>query len=246
MKKTLSLFLLVLLVSICLVLSVSAASNNCVKITFTKMPAENSGWISVNAYTGKLQEGDILSVNVYNAGHSEFYCFLSTREGENWNTVGMSDFVYIEPGTSETVEINGITADAVWYLLELRELSEDTVIYLQGDAKVDYASNLNPMSELVEGQYCTVSAAAFPEEREVAVTEQPQPTAAAEPTPEETPVQSPLRTEAPIPTEVPQDSPSAGSFWLWSLAGAVVVAAVAVLVIVFIKNKKKRGNANAT
>ena len=107
---------------------------------------------------------------------------------------------------------------------------------------MDYASNLNPMSELVEGQYCTVSAAAFPEEREVAATEQPQPTAAAEPTPEETPVQSPLRTEAPIPTEVPQDSTSAGSFWLWSLAGAVVVAAAVVLVIVYIKNKKKRGN----
>lgn len=244
MKKALSLFLFVSLISICLMLSVSAAANNCVKITFTEMPPNNSGWISVNAYTGKLQEGDILSVNVYNAGSSEFYCFLSTRESENWNTVGTSDFVYVEPGTSETVEISGITADAAWYLLELRELSEDTVLYLQGDEKVDYASNLNPMSELVEGQYCTVSAAEFPEEGEVIATEQPQITATAAPTAAptastETPAPSPLITEAPVPTEVPEDS-SGSSPWPLILGCAAAAVAAAVLVIVFIKKKKKK------
>ena len=239
MKKALSLFLFISFISMCLMLSISAAANNCVKITFTETPPDNSGWISVNAYTGKLQEGETLSVNVYNAGPDEFYCFLSTREGENWNTVGTSDFVYIEPGTSETVEISGITANAVWYLLELREISEDTVFYLQGDERADYASNLYPMSELVEGQYCTLSAAAFPAE-EVVATEQPQTTAepTATPTiPAETPEPSPSVTEAPTedPKEIPGNVP-------WPLIlGCAAAAVVAVaLITVLIKKKQKR------
>ena len=245
MKKVILLLLTVFFTCFCLAVSVFAAGNNCVKFTFSQLPPDGSGWISVNAYTGKLEEGDILSVTVYNGGPEEFYCFLSTREGEGWLTVGTSDFVYIEPGTSETVEIAGITADAVWYLLELREISENTVLYLQGDEKVDYASNLSPMSDLVEGKYCSGSLAEFPEEAEIVATEPPQATPSATPTPAEVqPTQTPSMTATPeatpIETEAPETQSSQTFPWKFIAGGAAVVVIAAVVVVVFVKNKKKK------
>lgn len=239
MKK---LVLLVLLLCVCLALPVSAAPNNCVKFAFSAVPPEGSGWIGVNDYTGKLEAGDTLSVTVYNGGPEEFYCFLSTRESKEWLTVGKSDFVYISPGTSEVVEIPGITADAAWYLLELRELTADAVVYIQGSEEVDYTAKLAPMSELVEGKYCRVEAAEFPKEGEVLV---PQPTEEdTVPTAAPTASPTPEITESPaVPTAstVPSIGQQGASPWIVPAVCAAAVVIIAGVVLVAVKNKKKNG-----
>lgn len=243
MKKIVAIILSVLV--LCSV-SAFAAGETCMRFEIGEMP-EAGGWISVREYTGAVEAGGTVKVTVYNDSDTEFYCFLSARETEKWDTVTLSEFVYISPHTSEDVEMTNLADNAYFYLLELRALASNTTIYIAGSGKPDYTKT-EPMSDLLSaGIMKAGTVAKMPANAETPATATP--TATPEITPTPTATAEVTATATAQATEVPAETPTATAEpindgksnvgWIIAAVAAVVVIGGGACVYFFVIKKKK-------
>ena len=183
-------------------------------------------------------------MTVYNDSDTEFYCFLSARETEKWDTVTLSEFVYISPHTSEDVEMTNLAENAYFYLLELRAVAPNTPIYIAGSGTPDYTKT-SPMSDLLSsGVMKAGTVAKMPANKETPAAATPTPTATATPevtpTPEATATAEATQEPAtPTATAEPTVDKKSNVGWIIAAAAAVVVIGGGACVYFFVIKKKK-------
>ena len=237
-------FALLLIILVLCSLSVFAAGETCMKFEIGEMP-DDGGWISIREYTGAVEAGGTVKVTVYNDSDTEFYCFLSAREPEKWNTVTLSEFVYISPYTSEDVEMTNLAENAYFYLLELRAVAPNTTIYIAGSGTPDYTKT-EPMSDLLSAGFMKAGTVAkMPANKETPA--EATPTATATATPEITPTPEATATaeatqEPATPTATAEPTTvdkKSNVGWIIAVAAAVVVIGGGACVYFFVIKKKK-------
>ncbi len=236
-------FALLLSILVLCSLSVFAAGETCMKFEIGEMP-DDGGWISIREYTGAVEAGGTVKVTVYNDSDTEFYCFLSAREPEKWDTVTLSEFVYISPHTSEDVEMTDLAEKAYFYLLELRAVAPNTTIYIAGSGTPDYTKT-EPMSDLLSaGVMKAGTVAKMPANKETPAAATPTATATATPeitpTPEATATAEATQEPAtPTATAEPTVDKKSNVGWIIAAAAAVVVIGGGACVYFFVIKKKK-------
>ncbi len=213
------------------------------KCTFEKVPEGNAGWFQITPIAGPLTAGDELKIVIYNAGDTEFSCFVSLRNAA-WERLDETDTIFIWPQESEEFVLEEIPEDASMALLELRYMYEGMQFYIQGPESADYEATISGQGDaIVEGGYFG-EIESFPTELSTEIpTEIPDETQAL---PTKMPVTAaPTEVTATLaPTVASTEEPGnqeKSSLTSFVIGISVIVAlAVAVGIILVVKKKQQK------